>query len=299
MYLDKSNVVFPVIVSASRRTDIPAFYSDWFMNVLKNGYVKWRNPFNGKTSYVSFKNTRLIVFWSKNPQPLFKYLKEIEKREINYYFQFTLNDYEEENLEPHLPPLKSRIETFKTLSDLIGKEKVIWRFDPLILTDKIDIKKLLDKIYNVGDKINRYTEKLVISFIDVEKYDKVKRNMKKHNIFYKKFETQDIEKIAGEIAQMNNNWKLQIATCAESFDLTKYGIGHNKCIDDGIIIKLFRNDMPLMNFLGFKIHGLLFERKKVNLKDKGQRKECGCIVSKDIGQYNTCNHLCVYCYANR
>lgn len=274
--------ISPTIISASRSTDIPAFYSEWFFNRLKKGYIKWINPFNNSFQYVSFKNVRVIVFWSKNPKPIIQYLDELDKIGISYYFQFTLNDYEDENFEPNVAPLKERIATFKELSNKIGKEKVIWRFDPLILTDKIDVNVLLDKIHNVGNEIYNYTKKLVISFVDVEIYSKVKRNLKNFGINVMDFDKKSMEKIAEGIQKMNEKWNLEIATCAEKIDLEKYGIKHNKCIDDELMRKIFK-----MDFLTNK-----------NLKDKGQRKECRCIMSKDIGQYNTCPHLCIYCYAN-
>jgi len=290
--------IAPVIISASRSTDIPAFYAKWFINRLNAGYVRWINPFNRRSQYVSFEKARLIVFWSKNPAPIMKYLREIDERGINYYFQFTLNDYEDEGFEPNVPPLKERISTFKELSDMIGKEKVIWRFDPLILTKELDVKKLLDKIYKVGSKIHRYTDKLVISFADIGIYAKVRRNLKKANINYIEFDRKTMEEIAESIQRINKEWGLEIATCAEEVDLDKYSIKHNKCIDDELIIKLFRKDRKLMEFLGVEEKEFLFPVKRDYLKDKGQRKFCGCIVSKDIGQYNTCGHLCVYCYAN-
>ena len=113
----------PVIVSASRSTDIPAFYAKWFINRLAAGYCVWYNPFNQKAMRISFNKTKVIVFWTKNPEPLIEYLPELDKRGIRYYFQFTLNDYESEGFEPNVPALEQRIETFKRLSSLIGKEK--------------------------------------------------------------------------------------------------------------------------------------------------------------------------------
>ena len=126
----------PVIISASRSTDIPAFYSEWFINRIKAGYVKWKNPFNGAFLYVTFAKTRLIVFWSKNPRPIIKHLDFFKERKLNFYFQYTLNDYDVEKLEPRVPNASARVNTFIELSEKIGKDKVIWRFDPLILTDK-------------------------------------------------------------------------------------------------------------------------------------------------------------------
>jgi DNA repair photolyase len=294
----------PVIISASRSTDIPAFYSKWFIERLKKGYLVWRNPFNNQKTYITFANTRLFVFWSKNPKPLMKYLPELNKRKINYYFQFTLNDYERENFEPKVPPLEKRIETFKKLSKKIGKEKVIWRFDPLILTDEIDENNLLRKIEKIGNEIYNFTEKLVFSYADINVYRKVKTNLKREGIEYIEFNKDSMNKIAEGIASLNKKWGLELATCCEEINLDEFGIKHNKCIDDELIYKLFNKDKLLMDFLGYEEteQGDLFSAennvKRPNLKDKGQRKICGCIVSKDIGEYDTCSHLCVYCYAN-
>ena len=135
----------PVIVSASRSTDIPAFYSDWFMERLKAGYVKWFNPFNGVPLYVGFKKMRCIVFWSKNPRPMLVHLDALDAICPNYYFQFTLNDYDAERIEPRVPPLDERVETFKRLSERVGKDRVVWRFDPLILTDKLSVTGSIGK----------------------------------------------------------------------------------------------------------------------------------------------------------
>ena len=126
-----------MIISASRATDIPAFYSRWFFDRLKVGYARWRNPYNGKDTYVSFDKTRFIVFWSKNPALIIQSLHLLKERNIGCYFQFTLNDYDAEGLEPNVPPIEQRIETFKLLVDTLGTGSVVWRFDPLILTDRI------------------------------------------------------------------------------------------------------------------------------------------------------------------
>lgn len=133
----------PEIVSASRSTDIPAFYADWFFHRLKIGYSAWINPFNGVKSFVSYKNTRFIVFWSKNPHPLLKHLDYLKERNIGCYIQYSLNDYEDEKLELKVPPIQFRIDTFKQLVDKLGVGRVIWCFDPLVLTDDISIDKLL------------------------------------------------------------------------------------------------------------------------------------------------------------
>ena len=140
----------PIIVSASRSTDIPAFYCDWFFDRLRKGYSVWTNPFNGVPSYISYQDTRFIVFWSKNPRPLLGHLDELDSRSIGCYVQFTLNDYENEGLEKGVPPLAQRIDTFKQFVARLGRGRVIWRFDPMILTDKISIDDLLKKVKNIG-----------------------------------------------------------------------------------------------------------------------------------------------------
>lgn len=162
----------PVIVSASRATDIPAFYAPWFFDRLQKGYVRWRNPFSGHDSYVSFANTRFIIFWSKNPAPLIPYLPILQNKEIGCYIQFTLNDYEAEGFEPGVPPLQQMIETFKRLVDMLGRGSVVWRFNPLLLTYSISIENLIEKITHIGDELKGYTEKLVFSFADIAGYKK-------------------------------------------------------------------------------------------------------------------------------
>jgi DNA repair photolyase len=308
----------PVIISASRSTDIPAFYAQWFINRLKAGYVIWYNPFNRKPMYVSFQNTKVVVFWTKNPKPLIPFLKELDDKCIHYYFQFTLNDYEQERFEPNLPPLDERIETFKTLSDRIGKEKIIWRFDPLIVTPQIMPRDLLKKIWNIGNRLKGYTDKLVFSFIDIKTYRKVQNNLVKESSLFSRANIEDAEftgeqitEIAEGLAKIREHWKsegwnISLATCAEQIDLNKYGIEHNSCIDSELMKRIFPGDNNLSYYLSYGkspagkdplfVSDIL--SKQFNPKDKGQRKNCKCMISKDIGMYNTCKHFCVYCYAN-
>ncbi|MDU2063803.1 MAG: DUF1848 domain-containing protein [Sporomusaceae bacterium] len=302
---EKVEAIAPIIISASRATDIPAFHSEWFMNRLNAGYVKWMNPFHASHSqYVSFEKTRVIVFWTKNPRPIITYLDDISNKGLKFYFTFTVNDYEAEGLEPNVPPLHERINTFIELSNKIGKERVIWRFDPLILTDSLDISTLLARVEKVGDSLYQYTDKLVISFADIQGYPKVQKNLKRAGIEYKVFTNEAILEMAKGIQAINKKWNLSIATCGEAISLQKYGIMANKCIDDELMLKCFSHDKRLMEFLGYeRVQMDLFSappraKRVVNLKDIGQRAACECIVSKDIGQYNTCMHLCLYCYAN-
>ena len=311
--------ICPVIISASRSTDIPAFYAKWFINRLKAGYCVWYNPFNQQPMYISFKNTKVVVFWTKNPEPMIEYLPELDNRGIHYYFQVTLNDYEKEGFEPNVPPLQHRIDVFKRLSDRIGKERVIWRFDPLILTEQMTPRQLLSKVYHIGNQLKGYSDKLVFSFIDVGAYRKVQNNLIRETPYFTKDNVESAEpdsekrmELVEGLAKLRDYWKqegwnISLATCAESINLESFGIEHNRCIDGELMEKIFGGDTELVYYLRtgkLPEPGSLFNEamnlpsERKNLKDKGQRKVCGCMISKDIGMYNTCRHLCVYCYAN-
>ena len=310
----------PVILSASRSTDIPAFYAQWFINRLRAGYCVWYNPFNQKPTYVSFQNCRVVVFWTKNPRPLIPLLHELDERGIHYYFQFTLNDYDQEGFEPNVPSVEQRVQTFRELSERIGKERVIWRFDPLIVTPQLSVRDLLKKVWNLGNQLRGLTDKLVFSFIDINGYRKVQSNLVKETAHFSKetieqaeFTQAQMNEIADGLAKCRNRWHdegwdLQLATCGEQIDLDKYGIEHNRCIDGELMKRLWADDKDLFYYLNYgelpdknSLFGMDFSRPPLSpekMKDKGQRKLCGCMMSKDIGMYNTCSHFCVYCYAN-
>lgn len=315
---EKVEATAPVIISASRSTDIPAFYAKWFFNRLAKGYCVWYNPFNSNPLYVSFERCRAIVFWTKNPGPIIPYLHKLDERGIHYYFQFTLNDYVQEGFEPNVPPLDARIETFKELSQKIGSERVIWRFDPLILSREIVPRDLLLRIWHIGNRLKGYTNKLVFSFVDVKPYRKVQNNLVKETTFFTKKDVDTAEmndaqrlEIVEGLVKIRDRWKeegwnLSLATCAEEIELARYGIEHNCCIDRDLMKRIFSEDEDFVYYLYtlkwpkrdmFGQLPQLPELKK-NVKDTGQRKACGCMISKDIGMYNTCRHFCVYCYAN-
>lgn len=321
---NKADAHAPVIVSASRSTDIPAFYSDWFFHRLKVGYSAWTNPFNGKKMYVSYEDTKFIVFWSKNPRPLLSRLDELKEKGIGCYIQYTLNDYENEKLEKGVRPLAERIETFKLLVDKLGKGAVIWRFDPLILTETIGTDDLIRKIELIGDSLYGYTEKLVFSFADIASYRKVKANLEKNNINYREWDDEAMVEFASKLTELNKKWNYELATCGEKIDFKQFGIKHNHCVDDRLIVRLGYHSPELIKFLHAEIlrkqgfqqdlfaqestptilrDAILLDNGEYAIitksnKDKGQREFCGCMKSKDIGEYDTCPHLCEYCYAN-
>ena len=310
----------PVIVSASRSTDIPAFYADWFFHRLKVGYSVWTNPFNRTPSYISYTNTRFIVFWSKNPRPLLPYLDILKEKGIGCYIQYTLNDYEYERLETGVPPLSERIDTFKMLAARLGKEAVIWRFDPMMFTDSLSMDCLLEKVERIGDRLKGYTEKMVFSYADIGSYKKVKSNLDRNGICYREWSEEQMTDFAERLSRLNkaNGWGYTLATCGEKVDLARYGIAHNRCVDADLIARLAWYDKALMKHMGVEVkettsQGLfddgLLPPSAIPLpgnryfisnhkKDPGQRLLCGCMASKDIGEYDTCPHLCEYCYAN-
>lgn len=311
----------PTVLSVSRATDIPAFYSKWFFNRLEEGYCKWRNPFSGMEYYVSFENVRFIVFWSKNPAPLIPYLDRLMKRGINCYVQYTLNDYEIEGLEPGVPAIGKRVRTFRQLEETLGEHGVMWRFDPMILTENIDIPKLLRKVSFLAEKLHDYTDTLVFSFADIAGYRKVGRNLTAHGIRYEEWTEAKMREFASRLSQLNKEcgWNLKLCTCAEKVDLSEFGIEHNRCVDNERMARIAHQNGVLMTELGLQIHepslslfkdfethpsgsilllGGKYAIRIANRKDSGQRQLCGCINSKDIGQYDTCPHGCLYCYAN-
>ncbi|MFW6025700.1 MAG: DUF1848 domain-containing protein [Candidatus Woesearchaeota archaeon] len=263
-----------MILSVSRRTDIPAFYSDWFFNRIKDGFVMIRNPFNNQISKVDISPEVIdcIVFWTKNPEPMIERLEELKN--YNYYFQYTINPYSR-SLEQKCPNKTKSIKTFIELSQKIGKEKVVWRYDPIILTNKIS-KDLHYKYFEtIAKYLSSYTEKCIISFLDL--YKKVEENLK--NINLNPITDDNIFEIAFEFKKIADKYNIEIETCSEQIDLyKKTGIKHGRCIDAKLISKIIGGEIEAV-------------------EDKGQRAACGCMASIDIGIYNTCKHGCLYCYA--
>jgi hypothetical protein len=264
-----------MILSVSRRTDIPAFYSEWFYNRVKEGFVYVRNPMNIHHISKILINPDIvdcIVFWTKNPNAMMARLNEIDK--FNYYFQFTINPYNQ-GIELFVPKKEIIIDTFKKLSDKIGANRVIWRYDPILLTNEIDINYHIKYFENIVKRLSKYTQKCTISFID--NYKKTERNLKQTTA--RELNDNEIIELSKALVEISKAYNIEIQSCAEKYDLENIGIKHSKCIDNALI----------ENIIGCPI-----ETKK----DKNQREECGCIESIDIGEYNTCCHNCLYCYAN-
>lgn len=265
-----------MVISASRRTDIPNYYSDWFYNRIKEKYVYVRNPMNyHQVSKISLSPEVVdcIVFWTKNPESMMSRLEELEG--YHYYFQFTLTGYGNE-IECHVPNKKNKmLSVFTRLSQQIGSNRVIWRYDPILFNEVYTKEYHIKAFEQIAGALKGAADKCVISFID--KYRKNKRELDKLKLkFLDDMEWSDFVQQLSNIAKNN---KMEIATCAENIDLSAYGISHNSCIDQQLI------------------ESIIGCRLKAE-KDRNQRLECGCIESIDIGSYNTCKNGCIYCYAN-
>lgn len=279
-----ADAVAPEIISASRRTDIPAFYADWFFDRLEKGYVDWTNPYSQQTQHVSFAKTKFIVFWTKNPRPIMKYLPILDEMGIDFYFQYTLNHYPWD-IEPNVPSLEERADTFKELVEKYGQKRVVWRFDPLMIVEEsINVDDLIGRIKKVYHYCGCLSNKLVISFIDIKKYNKVAFNLKKSGV-REPTEEEETEIVTRLKEELINTMDFDIFTCSEDRDLSQFGIGHNACIDANLIAELTRDKE-----FAFRVQAMG--------KDTGQRACCLCTTAKDIGIYNTCAHGCKYCYAN-
>ena len=265
-----------MIISASRRTDIPAFYSEWFFNRLKAGYAYVRNPMNPRRiSEVSLAPDVIdgIVFWTKNPTPMLNRLHEL--RDYTFYFQFTLTPYGTD-IEKNVPPKNNVIiPAFKKLSSMIGKERVVWRYDPILLNDKYTMQYHIKYFRVLCGMLADYTEKCTVSFLDL--YKSIKRIIAPLGI--RPLTPEQAEELAVYFGEIAKEHGICIDTCAENIDLSRYGIGHAGCID--------RHRLERIGNCKLDVE-----------RDKSQRAACGCVSGIDLGAYNTCRNGCVYCYAN-
>ena len=265
-----------MIVSASRRTDIPTYFSEWFFNRIKEGYLYVRNPMNiHQISRIALTPDVVdcIVFWTKNPIPMLNRLDEL--KDYMYYFQFTLTGYGKD-MEANLPDKKKvLIPAFKELSDKIGANRVIWRYDPIVFSNTYSVEYHLKAFDSIAGELKGYTKKCVISFVDI--YKKNEKNMEKSGSIEKPDD--ELRSFAKDIVKIASQNDMIVASCAEKIDLSECGIEHNHCVDKEFI----------ENLIGYRLKGG---------KDKVQREECGCFESMEVGAYNTCKNGCRYCYAN-
>jgi len=273
-----------MIISASRRTDIPAFYAPWFMNRIRSGWCAVPNPFNRRqVSRISLRpaDVDVIVFWTRNPRPLLPHLAELDARGYRCYFQYTLLD-NPRAVDPKTPPADAAIAAFQELAAHVGPQRVIWRYDPIVLSDATGVDYHLERFARIAAALQGHTPRAVISVMDV--YRKIAPRLRG-------LAAQGIELGAGPaeetpgfatlmqgLAALAARHGMEIQSCAEEIDLTGYGIAPGKCIDDGYIRRVFGLELDLK-------------------KDPSQRAACGCVASRDIGMYDTCLFGCAYCYA--
>ena len=265
-----------MIISVSRRTDVPAFYSEWFFNRIREGFAETKNPMNPKqVRMVSLRpeGVDCFVFWSKNPLPMMEKLDLLKG--YGFYFQFTLNGYGED-IEVDVPALEKRVETMKALCDKVGKERVVWRYDPILITERYSTEFHRDMFGRLADKLEGCFNEAVISFVD--RYGKNARRFDEKGIREPTY--QEMRSIAESFATVGKERSFEINTCAEKAELGEYGIGHSSCIDVRRIRRIIGREVNAAT-------------------DRNQREGCRCASSVDIGAYDTCLHGCVYCYANR
>ena len=276
-----------MIISASRRTDIPAFYAEWFMNRVRAGFFYRVNPFNARqvTGFSLMpEDVDAVCFWTRDPRPLLPHLGELDGRGVNYYFQFTLTPYGPP-FEPNLPPLPERLAALLDLSARIGPERVVWRYDPIILTNANPVDWHLAQAEELAAQLSGATRRLVFSFCDFYGAGKGRlgRALQGSGITLEDItapeHAAELEQLALGFAAIARRYSLEICTCAEAADLEHFGIGHGACIDGVLIRRLFGGNHS-------------------QRKDRNQRQGCNCVESVDMGAYNSCPFRCAYCYAN-
>ena len=265
-----------MIISASRRTDIPAFYGEWFIDRIKTGSVSVKNPFNSKIVRKVLLNpdaVDCIVFWTKDPGPFLNKLALLGQ--YSYYFLFTLTPYDK-SLEKNVPPKNELIDTFRKLSGIIGETRVIWRYDPIIYTDSINMDYHIKNFEFLAKELQGHTTKCIISFLCM--YNKCRKKLQGTGA--RELTEDEMYALSSKIADIALSCGIAVEACAVKTDLSACGINPGSCIDRTLIEKI--------------------TGKKLEMgRDKNQRKECNCYESFDIGQYNTCRHNCLYCYANK
>jgi hypothetical protein len=272
-----------MIISASRRTDIPAFYADWLINRIRAGFCAVGNPARPKqVSRVSLRpeDVDVLVFWTRNPKPLIGRLAELDERGFRYYFQYTILA-NPRILDPKTPPLPEAMDTFKSLASRIGPDKVIWRYDPILMTNQTPEAYHLEKMAAIAASLRGYTKHLVISLCDMYKHVEARfRRLEDKGAPIRLSKEPITDRLIRSIAQIAAENSMEVSSCAEDIEGLKQGIRPGKCIDDQLIERVF----------GIRV---------THQKDPHQRPACRCVISKDIGAYETCPFACLYCYATR
>ena len=260
-----------MILNVSGRTDIIAFYSKWFLNRLKEGYVDVRNPFNPNlVSRINFEDVDLILFCTKNPIPIIDKLDNIK---IPYIFHITITPYKND-IEPNLPSKSDIIKAVKKISTTIGIENVYVRYDPIFISKKYNTEYHIKAFTKLCGLLKGYVKTIIVSFID--NYQNVRKNLP--YLKYRSFTEEDYKLIGENFSKIAKNNNMVVQTCFEERNLTEYGFTKGECMSKE---------------LAFKLTGKTYKKWQAR---KGNA--CNCVELVDIGVYNSCNHLCKYCYAN-
>lgn len=260
-----------MILNVSGRTDIIAFYSKWFLNRLKEGYVDVRNPFNPNlVSRINFEDVDLILFCTKNPIPIIDKLDNIK---IPYIFHITITPYKND-IEPNLPSKSDIIKAVKKISTTIGIENVYVRYDPIFISKKYNLEYHIKAFTMLCSLLKGYVNTIIVSFID--NYQNVRKNLP--YLKYRSFTEEDYKLIGENFSKIAKNNNMVVQTCFEERNLTEYGFTKGECMSKE---------------LAFKLTGKTYKKWQAR---KGNA--CNCVELVDIGMYNSCNHLCKYCYAN-
>jgi len=268
------------VISVSRRTDIPAFYSKWFLNRIREGFCHWINPYSGQVSRVSLRpeDCLAIVFWTRNPKPLLPHLDALHRKGYRYYFHITINGYPK-MIESHSPPLSAAVVTFRQVAEKVSPELTHWRYDPILLSEATPPEYHLARFAELAAQLEGYTRRCYFSFVDF--YAKTERNLRKveraHGVSFQRPQIDEQRELAHQLRDIATRHGIVLYSCCNE-GLVGDGIEPSHCIDLDTIARL-RPDLD------------------VRLKDAPTRQDCGCVECTDIGVYDTCAFGCTYCYA--
>jgi len=269
-----------MIISATRRADIPAHYSQWFLNRIDAGWCAVPNPFNSRqVARISLKpeNVSAIVFWTRDPRPLKQHLHTLDSRGYRYVFQFTLVEYPA-NMHPGMPPLSERLNAFKHLADTLGPERVLWRYDPVVLTSASDSDFHLRSFELLSRELAGSTRRATVSLM--EPYKKIRKRMEAAGVRPLVPDEKDLAAMFTSMAAMARDAGMEPVSCADESGLHELGFTPGACVDVRLLNGLFGLELP-------------------DSKDPSQRDACRCAPSRDIGMYDACPAGCVYCYATQ
>lgn len=264
-----------MIINTGGRTDTVQYYTEWLLKRFEEGYVLSRNPLftNKVTRYeLTPENVDCVIFCSKNYTPILSHIGEITER-FNTYFHYTITAYGKD-IEPVVPSIEESIDTLLALEKIVGKKRIAWRYDPILLTKDYTVKRHLETFEYMAGKLHRYVDRCIFSF--VEMYKKLEHNMPEIILLT----DEDRKELAEGLGNIAAKYNLFIQTCGTNGDYSKYGINQSGCMT----LEMLGN----ANSVKFR-----------DLKHKGLRQGCHCIESRDIGAYDTCLNGCKYCYANK